>query len=209
MPLVACPGCGKQISAVAPTCIHCGTPRGGFPQTGGVLAAPRSGTSPLVVVLIAAGVGVGLIMVLGIVAAIAIPRFSMVARAAKEAEALPVLRQVVDREQEYHQQAGVFTSDLSRLPGWQPPLLRYYTLQVSDASETSLCVEATPRPESTSEGLTPQSMDQALRLYRDVGCGAGMGEDSTAAGADTSVADLPEAEGEGVQPVSGGKPSKP
>jgi Tfp pilus assembly protein PilE len=167
MGLITCPGCGKQISDAAPACIHCGLPRGLASDLSGGVAVKRTG--PWAIVLIVIAVGFAFVFVVGILAAIAIPRFAVVARAAKEAEAETVLKQVAGLEAGYHDQAGAYTSDLSRLQGYALIHPAFYSLSVSQASDSRLCIDALPR--ETSERLVSQSIDQDGRIYKQAGCG--------------------------------------
>lgn len=201
MPLINCPYCGKRISDAAPACIHCGGSLG----PAGVQGPPRpAGTSPLTVVLIVVGVVFGGVMLIGILAAIAIPRFASVSLAAKEAEAGPVLRQVHALEQGFREQSGAFTADLERI-GWTEPAMRYYTISVVEASDSGLCIEATPVP-GVGDRLAVQSIGEEGRLYRAPGCvesaeeAEGWNDLPTEAGWDSGAAG---------EPPAGPKPPKP
>jgi hypothetical protein len=206
MPLIACPGCGKQISDAAPACIHCGLPRGG-----GVpgMPPPKRKTEPWLIVLIVVAVGFGFVFVIGILAAIAIPKFSMVSRLAKEAEALPVMKQVTVLESAYRARSGAYTADLNRLEGWSAPTLRYHSISISSASDTHLCVEATPLPEYAAERLSPSSMDERGRYFRSSGCvfgSSGMTTDSSGF-EDAAPVESSDVPGEEVAPATEGPAS--
>jgi Tfp pilus assembly protein PilE len=212
MPLITCPGCGKQISDAAPACIHCGMPRGA--AMGGAAAVPvRGGTPAWVILLIVVAVLFVFVFIVGILAAIAIPKFAGVAKQAQEAEAATLLRDVLGREQKYHRTAGVYTADLGRLEAG--PKGAFYTLSVTRASHSQLCVEATPRPEFASYRLSSQSIDETGWLFGAAGCVEPEDEAAdvtadTLLGAPGDPAEEPADEASSEEgPAAAGKPHKP
>lgn len=109
MPLVTCHGCHRQISDAAPACIHCGIDRTLPPPP----PARSSGISGGVIALIAAGGVLGVVFFVGILAAIAIPKFASVSRSAKYGEAKANLLQLAWLEQAYRERNGTFTANLT------------------------------------------------------------------------------------------------
>lgn len=77
MPLVTCPDCRAQLSDASPSCPHCGRPNAGASAAPHAHAPPkRSGMSAGVIVAIVLGVVFGGTILLGIAAAIIIPKLA-------------------------------------------------------------------------------------------------------------------------------------
>jgi hypothetical protein len=157
-----CPDCGAEIAAHASVCPRCGFP----------LHAPggRSSRSK------AAGIIMGLVVcffmiffVGGFVAALAIPRFAMAGRRAKQQEAELMLRQLYRLEQSQLAQEGGYTAEVERLAFAADPGAprRYYDPRVSRAEGKQLCLEAVPRAGS---GVGAFSMDEHGWLFVGAGC---------------------------------------
>lgn len=175
MPLVACPGCSQQVSDAAPACPHCGRPNPAappapYPPAPGTPAAEKTGTPVWLIVLLVAGGGLALVLFLGILAAIAIPRFAGVSKEAKYMEAEVVLKQLRTLQESHRARHDAYTADLSRLEGWTAPPARYFEFGVSAATDSTFCIEAIPSAEGKRSGLGPRSMDQSRALYEGVGC---------------------------------------
>jgi prepilin-type N-terminal cleavage/methylation domain-containing protein len=98
------------------------------------------------------------VVIIGILAAIAIPRFGNVSRNAKEAEAGPILRQICTLQALRFEQMGSNTSTLSEaeLPGWSAPAAKYYTFTTSATGPTAI---ATRNTLGTSSGVRNQTLD--------------------------------------------------
>jgi len=193
MALVQCPDCGAQVSDSAVVCAQCGFPlrRDALKQqaaTGGA----RSGTN-------AAGIIIGLvvggflvIMVIGVLAALAIPRFSTASRRAKEMEGEMLLKQVYTLENAYHANQGVYAPTLEELKtvGWEDPgFLRNYTVEIASADSSELCLHALPRPGSFD--VRPIRMRTSGMIEHDARCdetpyGGGDPSDPTVAGRDSA-----------------------
>jgi prepilin-type N-terminal cleavage/methylation domain-containing protein len=74
------------------------------------------------------------VVIIGILAALAIPRFNMAAHDSKEKEADMVLKQVFTLQQTYFSQTGAYASTSAQLVtvGFEPPpSLKYYTFSGS------------------------------------------------------------------------------
>jgi prepilin-type N-terminal cleavage/methylation domain-containing protein len=91
------------------------------------------------------------VVIIGILAAIAIPKFSAVSRRAKEAEAGPILKQLNTLQERYQQQYGAFATSIAELEGAPSNFAdgKYYTftLPTSDGAAYTAC--ATPIDAST------------------------------------------------------------
>ena len=81
------------------------------------------------------------VVIIGILAAIAIPRFSNVSKSAKESEAPPILKQIRNLELAYFQRYDQY-QDLANLPGWADPNAKYYTFSVNINGTTDACILA-------------------------------------------------------------------
>jgi type IV pilus assembly protein PilE len=174
MPLVSCPDCGAQVSDAAIVCPQCGFPlrRDALPRP----AAGRGGGSStwsaagIVIGVVAAGfVGV---VVLGILAALAIPRFSMASQRAKEKDGELLLKQVFTLEQSYYAEYGAYapTVDELRSVGWLPgDTARYYEPEITlaPAGDAIVCLDARPK---RGVDVQPLSMDSVGVIYRDERC---------------------------------------
>jgi Tfp pilus assembly protein PilE len=173
MPLVACSSCGHRISDLAPLCVKCGTPNRAYAgQAGGAPPRPSRGSSAFVKVLVVCGLLLGGVMVVGVFAAIAIPRFSSVSANARQAEAPPLLRQAAALQQSFHDQYGTYAGDTNQLSrvGWSDPDARYFLFNISQASDTGFCVDALPSAMGATSGVHAASIDETGRLYEQDGC---------------------------------------
>jgi prepilin-type N-terminal cleavage/methylation domain-containing protein len=86
------------------------------------------------------------VVIIGILAAIAIPKFTEVSKNAKEAEAEPILKQAYTLQESYKQRYDTYATDTQlQTLGWDPAQGgKYYTFVVTSASPTAFCVNATP-----------------------------------------------------------------
>jgi prepilin-type N-terminal cleavage/methylation domain-containing protein len=68
------------------------------------------------------------VVIIGILAAIAIPRFTQVANSAKEAEAAPVLKQICFLAEAERLKSGgnAWPADLAGVSGWIDPAAQHY-----------------------------------------------------------------------------------
>ena len=107
------------------------------------------------------------VVIIGILAAIAIPKFSQVSKSAKEAEAPPVLKQIRSLELTYFQKNDTYASAISGLDGFDQASTqgKYYTFSVSNSGT---CGTATATSTSVA---SHQSMDVATgTLYKTTNC---------------------------------------
>jgi type IV pilus assembly protein PilE len=86
------------------------------------------------------------VVIIGILAAIAIPKFNGVSKRSKEAEAGPVLKQVRTLQERHLQAEGVYASDINDLEGAAVNFAdgRYYRFQLGAASATTYTACAVP-----------------------------------------------------------------
>jgi Tfp pilus assembly protein PilE len=185
MPLVSCPDCGAQVSSSAAVCAQCG-----FPMRRAEIARPtvgvrgraraESGNGMAILMGLAAFAA---LLVLGIVAAIAIPSYRAAAKHAKQAEGEGLLKQVYALESEYWGQHASYAPTLEALKGvgWkEPEKLRYYTVEITSWEAANLCLQALPRP-----GAKVQPLRMRAAGYVEPGARCdGYGGDSTTVAAD-------------------------
>jgi len=85
------------------------------------------------------------VVVLGILAAIAIPKFNQVTRRSKEAEAPPILRQLSTLQERHREATGGYAASWSDLEGGASNFADgdYYTFQITGGGSTYVAC-ATP-----------------------------------------------------------------
>jgi type IV pilus assembly protein PilE len=167
-----CPDCGAPVSPNAVVCPQCGfpirpsaLPRGVGPQGGG------SSSSAVVIIVAVVGVFFGGVVIFGILAAIAIPRFAAATERAKEKQGEGLLKWAYVAEQTFHAQNGRYTTDvdeLNRISPRETTGARLYDLEVSAAGDRELCLEAVPFGGNRSS--KPLSMDANGSIYHAAGC---------------------------------------
>jgi type IV pilus assembly protein PilE len=86
------------------------------------------------------------VVIIGILAAIAIPKFSAVSKRAKEAEAGPILKQLHTLQQRHQQKEGEFASDMNELEGAGVNFAKgkYYEFELGAADGATYVACATP-----------------------------------------------------------------
>jgi type IV pilus assembly protein PilE len=171
MALVSCPDCGAQVSDSAVVCAQCG-----FPLRRDVLASAGRGggsstgnTAGIIIGVAVAGL-VGVVFI-GILAALAIPRFTMASERAKELEGVGLLKQAYTLENAYLANNGVYAPTFEELKsvGWEDPVgLRHYTVEIASADSADLCLHALPRPGS---GVRPIRVRTSGEIEHGVRCG--------------------------------------
>src|SRR4051794_21788226 len=102
MAIVSCPDCGAQVSDTAVVCPQCGFPlrRDVLSRTTAGRSGSGSNTAGIVIGVVAAGFV--MVVVIGILAALAIPRFAMATSRAKEKEGEGLLKQAYTLENAYY-----------------------------------------------------------------------------------------------------------
>ncbi len=95
------------------------------------------------------------VVIIGILAAIAIPRFSGVSKQARQAEAEPVLKSMYTMQNAHFERYNRMAADSASLArvGWEPTQAKYFTFAFTGDSLTS-CLVATPKNTQTE----PRSM---------------------------------------------------
>jgi len=110
----ACRDCGATIPLDARVCPQCGARQ----LTGGALAPASAGqSSGLNGCVVAALAGFGGIILIGIIAAIAIPKFVNTKQRAYVAAMKTDLRSIAAAEEAYHEEHGRYQERLDSLPG--------------------------------------------------------------------------------------------
>ncbi len=85
------------------------------------------------------------VVIIGILAAIAIPKFNQVSRNAKQAEAGPVLKQICTLALTHKDQNGTDAADIGALAavGWTAPTAKYFTFTFASGVATATPIDAT------------------------------------------------------------------
>lgn len=111
------------------------------------------------------------VVVIGILAAIAIPRYQGLADRAREAEIEPLLRQVLTLEERYLAREGAYTMDLQQLEGGStlPESGEFYSFSLV-AHPTGLCIVASPNVAGQAAGLDPRSLDADRTFHESDDC---------------------------------------
>ena len=116
------------------------------------------------------------VVIIGILAAIAIPKFSNVSKGAKQSEAESIVKQIWGLEQQYKQKKDTYTANLTTataadfLVGWEEPQAEYFTFSVTGASATAMCAVATPNAKGTAAGLEGRAMDASRNMWKGTAC---------------------------------------
>jgi prepilin-type N-terminal cleavage/methylation domain-containing protein len=111
------------------------------------------------------------VVIIGILAAIAIPKFTAVSRDAKESEAPGVLKQIYTLETRYYQKSDAYATSIAVLEGG-PAVgqdAKYYDFGVTSHA-TGFCATAVPNTQGTSAGVASQSIDANGYLHRTGDC---------------------------------------
>jgi prepilin-type N-terminal cleavage/methylation domain-containing protein len=111
------------------------------------------------------------VVIIGILAAIAIPRFNNVSRLSKEAEAEPMLRQILTLQERYRAKNGPYTLNLLELEGGAALVAsgHYYSYSLAPHA-SGLCIIASPRLGDGAANYSPRSMDANRQLYSSGNC---------------------------------------
>jgi type IV pilus assembly protein PilE len=111
------------------------------------------------------------VVIIGILAAVAIPKYEQVVRGGKEAEARPLLKQIYTLEERYKAKENSYTQDIAALEGG-PNLStggKYFTYSVASHA-SGFCVVASPSDLGTAAGLDPQSLDATGSFHETSDC---------------------------------------
>ena len=93
------------------------------------------------------------VVIIGILAAIAIPKFSNASARAKEKEAEVILKQVYTMQETYKAEKGSYADTEARLQtvGWEPPAagaLKNYTWVTNTSMQEDTCLQPIGEPHS-------------------------------------------------------------
>jgi Tfp pilus assembly protein PilE len=96
------------------------------------------------------------VVIIGILAAIAIPRFTSVVDGVKQAEAGPILKQLCTLAEAEYLRDNTWPPDVDRIPGWSDPSAQHYSdWTFSDGVASATASEA---------GLQNQSMNCTTKV---------------------------------------------
>ena len=176
-----CPDCGSPVAPGAAVCAQCGFPlrKDALPRGAGGGARSTTNTVGIVIGVVVAGFVA--VVFIGILAALAIPRFTQATTRAKEKEGEGLLKQAYIAENGYMAQHGSYTTDLGALReyGLVDPANVSYHLEVARADTRDLCVHALPNQGS---GVAPIRIVTSGTIEHGVTCG----DDGAEAGAEPS-----------------------
>ncbi len=98
------------------------------------------------------------VVIIGILAAIAIPKFNSVSKNAKQAEAGPVLKQICSLQGTFFQENGAYAANIGALTGFDNPNAKYFDFTVTGGAAASVATAA-PNALGTSSGLVTATRD--------------------------------------------------
>lgn len=107
------------------------------------------------------------VVIIGILAAIAIPRFSNVSKNAKESEAAPILKQIRNLQLAYYQRYDQYQTNLNNLPGWADPQAKYYTFTLSGTGDCILANRNTAGANAKLDGFAMDVATGAIYKFND------------------------------------------
>lgn len=93
------------------------------------------------------------VVIIGILAAIAIPRFTAVSQTAKQAEAGPILRQICSLAEADNLRNSTYPTSIDAITGWSDPGAQYFTFEFAGGTATANLTQA-----GTDSGLEVQTM---------------------------------------------------
>lgn len=96
------------------------------------------------------------VVIIGILAAIAIPRFTAVSDQAKQAEASPILKQMCSLADAVKLKNGAYPAAIADLDGWADPGAKYFSFGYANGVATATAGGGTLGAQAT---LVNQSMD--------------------------------------------------
>jgi prepilin-type N-terminal cleavage/methylation domain-containing protein len=92
------------------------------------------------------------VVIIGILAAIAIPKFNSVSQNAKQAEAGPVLKQICSLQGTFFQENGAYAASIDLLTGFDNPNAKYFDFTVTGGATST--ATATPARTGITSGLS-------------------------------------------------------
>jgi prepilin-type N-terminal cleavage/methylation domain-containing protein len=97
------------------------------------------------------------VVIIGILAAIAIPKFNAVSVKAKQAEAGPILKQICSLQGTYFQENGTYAANIGALTGFTAPTAKYFDFTTT-GNAASATADAAPNALGTTSGVVAQSL---------------------------------------------------
>jgi prepilin-type N-terminal cleavage/methylation domain-containing protein len=97
------------------------------------------------------------VVIIGILAAIAIPKFNSVSKNAKQAEAGPVLKQICTLQGTFFQETGAYAATIGALTGFDNPNAKYFDFTTTGG--TGSVATATPNALGSASGLVTATRD--------------------------------------------------
>jgi prepilin-type N-terminal cleavage/methylation domain-containing protein len=97
------------------------------------------------------------VVIIGILAAIAIPKFTQVSNGAKQAEAEPILKQICSLAEAERLKTNAWPTDIDAITGWEDPGAKYFETWTFSGGDASAAVKA------GITGLEAPSMDCATK----------------------------------------------
>ena len=99
------------------------------------------------------------ILIIGILAAIAIPKFTKVSNTAKQAEAEPILKQVCSLAEAEKLKDGAWPEDIDDIPGWSAPSAKHFTaFTFTKATGTAAATAGTTGAQNSSMNCTTKEI---------------------------------------------------
>ncbi|HEU4884188.1 MAG TPA: prepilin-type N-terminal cleavage/methylation domain-containing protein [Longimicrobium sp.] len=100
------------------------------------------------------------VVILGILAAIAIPKFNQVSKRSKEAEAAPILKQLYTLQERHHAANGEYATSIPQLEGGASNMVsgKYYSFRLSSGGSSAYV--ACGEPLDPSLGLSSFRVDE-------------------------------------------------
>ena len=99
------------------------------------------------------------VVIIGILAAIAIPKFTSVSQSAKESEAPGVLKQMRSLALSYYQQNDAWATSTGTLTGWADPQAKYYDFSIANSGQTGQAVAGGVSGAGTTAKVATQCVD--------------------------------------------------
>jgi prepilin-type N-terminal cleavage/methylation domain-containing protein len=102
------------------------------------------------------------VVIIGILAAIAIPKFTQVSASAKQAEAGPVLKQICSLSEADRLRNGNWPAAIGNITGWQDPAAKYFDFTYTTGTGDGVnAATATATPGGT-QGVQPGTVAQTM-----------------------------------------------
>jgi len=99
------------------------------------------------------------VVIIGILAAIAIPKFNSVSKNAKQAEAGPVLKQICTLQGTKLQETGSYAATIADLTGYDAPGAKYFAFTTTGTGSTAAVATAEPAGDGLTAGVVKATRD--------------------------------------------------